>query len=182
MKFTAKKVLVLVEQEFEDLEMWYPILRMHEADIAVDLAGMKAHTDYLGKYGIPVTTDLSFPQVKTRDYAGLYIPGGWAPDKLRTNPQVLQITKEFFRRNKPIAVICHAPWVLISADAVKGYTMTSFPSLKADLENAGATWVDKKTVVDRNMISARTADDFPVFMKAFIDILGSGSQPISTSF
>ncbi|MEB3101754.1 type 1 glutamine amidotransferase domain-containing protein [Ferviditalea candida] len=180
MNIAGRKVLIFVEHEFEDLEMWYPILRLREAGITVDLAGLKAQTDYLGKYGIPVTTNLSFEQVKSKDYAGLLIPGGWAPDKLRTYPHVIQIAKDFQRMKKPIAAICHAPWVLISAKIVDGYTMTSFQSLKTDLENAGAAWVDKEVVVDRNMISARMVADLPAFVKEFICILENSTHSTSS--
>jgi protease I len=171
MELTGKRILAFVDEEFEDLEMWYPVLRLREAGAKVVLAGPKGKTVYHGKYGVPLTTDCAFSEVKSDDYAGLYVPGGWAPDKLRRYADVLRLTREFHEAAKPIAQICHAGWVLISAKIVKGYTMTSTPGIRDDLENAGAIWVDEEVVVDRNIVSGRRPPDLPAFTKAFVDVL-----------
>lgn len=171
MVLEGSKIAAFVDHDFEDLELWYPVLRLREAGAEVHLAGPESHSVYVGKYGVPITSDFSFEQIKADEYEGLYVPGGWAPDKLRRDPHVLRLTREFHESGKPIAQICHAGWVLISAKIVEGYTMTSTPGIKDDLENAGATWVDKEVVVDRNIISGRRPLDLPAFTKAFVDAL-----------
>lgn len=171
MELAGLKVLAFVDEEFEDLEMWYPVYRLREAGAVVDIVGPKAKTVYHGKYGVPITTDYAFDEVKSSDYVGLYVPGGWAPDKLRRYADVLRLTQEFHADVKPIAQICHAGWVLISAKIVNGYTMTSTPGIRDDIENAGATWLDEEVVVDRNIISGRRPPDLPAFSKRFVDEL-----------
>lgn len=176
MELQGKKILAFVDEEFEDLEMWYPVLRLRESGAQVDVVGPKGKQVYHGKYGVPLTTDYAFDEVNSKDYAGLYVPGGWAPDKLRRYPDVLRLTREFHEAGKPIAQICHAGWVLISAKIVKGYTMTSTPGIRDDLENAGAIWVDEEVVVDRNIVSGRRPPDLPAFTKAFVDVLAGKYQ------
>lgn len=171
MELKGYKVLAFVDEEFEDLEMWYPVLRLREAGAEVHLAGPKANTVYHGKYGVPLTTEYSVAEVKSEDYIGLYVPGGWAPDKLRRYADVLRLTREFHEARKPIAHICHAGWVLASAKICAGYTMTSTPGIKDDLENAGAIWVDEEVVVDRNIVSGRRPPDLPAFTKEFVRVL-----------
>lgn len=171
MELSGMKVLVYVDEDFEDLEMWYPVLRLREAGVQVNLAGMKANTIYHGKYGVPITSDYTFDEIRSEDYDGLYVVGGWAPDKLRRLPVVLRLTQQFHAAQKPIGQICHAGWVLISAKIVKGYTMTSTPGIRDDLENAGAIWVDEEVVVDRNIVSGRRPPDLPAFMKQYLQAL-----------
>ncbi|ANE47437.1 glutamine amidotransferase [Paenibacillus swuensis] len=173
MEMKGYKVLAFVDEEFEDLEMWYPVLRLREAGAQVDLVGPKANTVYHGKYGVPLQTEYAFEDVKSKDYLGLYVPGGWAPDKLRRYADVIRLTQEFHKDEKPIAHICHAGWVLASAKICKGYTMTSTPGIKDDLENAGAIWVDEEVVIDRNIVSGRRPPDLPAFTKAFVDVLAA---------
>ncbi|WP_028549405.1 type 1 glutamine amidotransferase domain-containing protein [Paenibacillus sp. UNC451MF] len=176
MELKGYKVLAFVDEEFEDLEMWYPVLRLRESGAEVHLVGPKANTVYHGKYGVPLTTEYAFQDVSSEDYIGLYVPGGWAPDKLRRYADVLRLTKEFHEAEKPIAHICHAGWVLASAKICAGYTMTSTPGIKDDLENAGAIWVDKEVVVDRNIVSGRRPPDLPAFTKEFVRVLADFSR------
>ncbi|TDF96550.1 type 1 glutamine amidotransferase domain-containing protein [Paenibacillus piri] len=171
MELKGCKVLAFVDEDFEDLEMWYPVLRLREAGAEVHVAGDKANKVYHGKYGVPITSEYDFADVSSSDYAGLYVPGGWAPDKLRRYADVLKLTKQFHEAEKPIAHICHAGWVLASAKICAGYTMTSTPGIKDDLENAGAIWVDQEVVVDRHIVSGRRPPDLPAFMKQFIRVL-----------
>lgn len=173
MDLSGKRVLAFVEKEFEDLELWYPVLRLREAGARVDLAGPQAKTTYLGKYGVPIETDLSLEEPVAADYDGLYIPGGWAPDKLRRYDSVLKLTRDFHEAAKPIAHICHAGWVLVSANICEGYTMTSTPGIKDDLVNAGARWVDQEVVVDRHIVSGRRPPDLPAFTKEFVRLLST---------
>lgn len=176
MVLTGKKILAFTDEEFEDLEMWYPVLRLREAGAVVHTAGAKADFVYRGKYGVPLQSDYSFEQVASEHYDGLYVPGGWAPDKLRRYKDVLRLTAEFHQQNKPIAHICHGGWVLISAKIVSGYTMTSTPGIRDDLENAGAIWIDEEAVVDRNIVSGRRPADLPAFMIKFIDLLAASEN------
>lgn len=165
------KALQLVEHDFEDLEMWYPVLRLREAGVQVDIVGEKAKEKYIGKYGVPIESDYSFAQVSADDYDALLVPGGWAPDKLRRFPEVLQLVQDFDEKQKPIGQICHAGWVLISAKVLKGKKVTSTPGIRDDMENAGGIWLDEAVVVDDNLISSRRPPDLPQYMKAFIEVL-----------
>lgn len=163
------RVLILVEKEFEDLEFWYPVLRLMENDIEVVIAGPIENVEYRGKYGVPATASVSFNTISESDYDGLIIPGGWAPDRLRRFPEVIELVKRFDASQKPIGQICHAGWVLISAGILKDRRVTSTPAIKDDLVNAGAKWEDQAVVVDGHIVSSRKPLDLPYFMKAFIN-------------
>ncbi len=171
MKHTATRILCFVDEQFEDLELWYPVLRCREAGFEVDLAGKEKGHIYHGKYGVPAEAVVSLDKIKESQYAGLLVPGGWAPDKLRRYESALNLTRDFFTQGKPIGHICHAGWVLSSADIVRGYRMTSTPGIKDDLIHAGAEWVDEAAVVDRNIVSARKPGDLPDYMRAFLALL-----------
>lgn len=168
MELQGKKVLAITDHEFEDLEMWYPVYRLREAGAEVVIAGPEAKQTYNGKYGVPIVSDISYADAKSEDYEAYYVPGGWAPDRMRRDADVLRLTKEFHEQHKPIAHICHGGWVLVSARICQGYKMTSTPGIKDDLMNAGAQWVDEEVVVDRNIVSGRRPPDLPAFMRAFI--------------
>ena len=167
------KVLQLVDHDFEDLEMWYPVLRLREEGIQVDLVGGKAKETYIGKYGVPIISDYSFAQVDEKEYDALLVPGGWAPDKLRRYSEVLRLVQRFHASEKPIGQICHAGWVLISAKILQGKKVTSTPGIRDDMENAGAIWLDEAVVVDGNLVSSRRPPDLPQYMKAFLEVLFS---------
>lgn len=162
------KILIFVGDEYEDLEVQYPRLRLVEAGFAVVLAGPKAGVVYHGKHGYPVTSEAAIADLDPGHFDGLVIPGGWLPDKLRRDPRVLALTKAIHDAHKLVASICHGPWVDISARIVKGYRYTSSPAIRDDLENAGATWVDEPVVIDRNRVSSRRPDDLPEFAKAIL--------------
>lgn len=165
------KVICLIEESFEDLELWYPILRMREEGATVHLVGPEANKKYIGKYGVPAISDFSFKDIKAEDYDALLVPGGWAPDKLRRYPEVLNIVKVMDEQKNPIGQICHAGWVLISAKILNGKNVTSTPGIKDDMENAGAKWFNEPVVVDGNIISSRKPGDLPEYMKAYIKVL-----------
>jgi protease I len=173
MRLANKKVIALVDQEFEDLELWYPVLRLREEGAQVDLTGPQANKVYYGKYGVPVTTDKSFEGIIPEDYDAILVPGGWAPDKLRRYPEVLAIVKHMEEKKKPIGQICHAGWVLISAKILQGKKVTSTPGIRDDMENAGAIWLDEAVVVDGHIVSSRRPPDLPPYAKAFADALAS---------
>ncbi len=171
MRLEGKKVIALVDEEFEDLELWYPVYRAREEGAEVHLVGAETGKTYIGKYGVPATSNYAFKDIHTADYDGLLVPGGWAPDKLRRYEDVLRITREMNEANKPIGQICHAGWVLISAKILNGRQVTSTPGIRDDMENAGATWIDEDVVIDGNLVSSRRPPDLPAYGKAFCDVL-----------
>ncbi len=171
MRLKGKKVVCLVEAEFEDLELWYPVMRLREEGAEVLLAGPERGSVYKGKYGVPAKADLSFEELDPEEYDGLLIPGGWAPDKLRRDPRVLRTVRSLHAAGKPIGQICHAGWVLISAQILKGKRVTSTPGIRDDMENAGALWVDEPVVIDGNLVSSRRPPDLPAYAKTFCDLL-----------
>ncbi len=172
MALTHRKVLLLAADEFEDMELLYPLYRLREEDVAVTVAGLDGHP-VTGKKGHgPVPVDTTAGQVCADDFDALVIPGGYAPDKLRRSQAVLALVRAFDDSHKPIAFICHAGWVPISAKIVKGRRATSVAAIRDDMVNAGADWVDQAAVVDGNLISARTPADLGPWMKALLAALG----------
>lgn len=171
MRLKNKKVIALVDHEFEDLELWYPILRLQEEGATVHLVGQEAKKEYIGKYGVPATSDYAFQDINVVNYDAILVPGGWAPDKLRRYPEVIHFVKEMDKAEKPIGQICHAGWVLISAKILNGKKVTSTPGIKDDMENAGATWFNEPVIVDGHIISSRRPPDLPPYVKAFADKL-----------
>ena len=166
-----EKVLILVGPEYEDLEVWYPRLRLEEAGFDVKLAGT-GEREYRGKHGYPCTVDGRVADFPAAGLAGLVVPGGWAPDKLRRDAEVLRRVREVHAAGKMVATICHGPWVLVSAGIVRGRRMTSTVGIRDDLVNAGAEWVDAPAVVDGTLVSARVPKDLPAFAKAMLEVLG----------
>ncbi len=165
------KVISLIDQDFEDLELWYPVHRLREEGITVHLVGEKGNKEYKGKYGVPAKSDFAFEDIDTSAYHAILVPGGWAPDKLRRFPKVLEMIQRMNEEEKVIGQICHAGWVLISAKILKGKKVTSTPGIKDDMENAGAIWYNEPVVVDKNLVSSRRPPDLPQYMKAFIEVL-----------
>lgn len=166
----GKQILLFAAALYEDLELWYPKIRLEEEGASCTVAGLGEKT-YLGKHGYPVTPDLTMDEVDAGTFDALVIPGGFAPDKLRRYPKVLAITREIFAAGKPVAFICHAGWVPISAGIVRGKRGTSVDAIKDDLVNAGMLWENSPVVVDGNMITSRTPADLPYFAKAIIAAL-----------
>ena len=160
-------VLILCGPEYEDLEVWYPKLRLEEAGYAAPLAGM-AEASYRGKHGYPATMDLNARDVHAASLVGILAPGGWAPDKLRRDTNVLRLVRDVHEAGGLVATICHGPWILISAGIVRGRTLTSTVGIRDDVTNAGATWVDQSVVVDGNIVSSRVPRDLPAFGAALV--------------
>lgn len=171
MRLRGKKIIALIHNDFEDLELWYPILRLREEGAVVDIVGEEANKTYKGKYGVPAKSDLSFSEINPGDYDAVLVPGGWAPDKLRRFKAVLDIVKYMDENKKPIGQICHAGWVLISAKILDGKKVTSTPGIRDDMENAGAVWLDVSSIVDGHIVSSRRPPDLPEYMKDFIGVL-----------
>ncbi|RUS48349.1 type 1 glutamine amidotransferase domain-containing protein [Cohnella sp. AR92] len=166
-----KNVVCLVDDEFEDLELWYPVYRAREEGASVVFAGPEKGRKHIGKYGVPAVADLSYEELDANRFDGLLVPGGWAPDKIRRDSRVLEFVRRMDEAGKPIGQICHAGWVLISAKILKGRKVTSTPGIRDDMENAGAEWFDEAVVIDRNLISSRRPPDLPEYAKAFCDAL-----------
>ena len=166
----AGTVLILVGPEYEDLEVWYPKLRLEEAGYAVKLAGL-GEASYSGKHGYPCPVDGRIADFPASKLAGILAPGGWAPDKIRRDPEALERVREVHQAGKMVATICHGPWVLISAGIVRGRRLTSTVGIRDDVINAGAEWVDAPAVIDGNLVSARVPKDLPAFGKAMLEVL-----------
>jgi len=166
-----KTILILVGPEYEDLEVWYPKLRLEEAGWDVKLAGM-GEREYRGKHGYPCAVDGTVADFPAASLDGIVAPGGWAPDKLRRDRAILERVREVHAAGKLVATICHGPWVLISAGIVRGRRMTSTVGIRDDVVNAGAEWVDEPAVIDGNLVSARVPKDLPAFGAAVLQVLG----------
>lgn len=167
----GKKILCFVGDDYEDLELWYPKLRLEEAGAEVVLAGPESKKKYTGKNGYPCLSTAAIADMDAAKFAGLVCPGGFMPDKLRRDPKVLEITRAFDSQKKMIAAICHGGWIPISAKVYKGVRVTGSPGIKDDLENAGAVWEDKSVVVDRHFVSSRKPDDLPDFAIGMLEVL-----------
>jgi len=170
MTLNNKTILFFAGPLYEDLELWYPKIRLEEEGARTVVAGTGDKT-YQGKRGYPLAVDTQVDDIQSADFDGLVIPGGYAPDIMRRSQKLLQLTREIFQAGKPVAFICHAGWVPISAGIVRGKRGTSVGAIKDDLVNAGMLWEDSPVVVDGNLISSRTPADLPQFMKALIEAL-----------
>lgn len=171
MTLAGKRVLLFAAPYYEELELWYPKLRLEEEGVRTTVAGV-GDTTYTGKRGsYPVTVDAHVNDLSAADFDGLIIPGGYAPDILRRHATVLALTRAIFEARKPVGFICHAGWVPISAGIVRGRKGTSVGAIRDDLVNAGMEWTDAPVVVDGNLISSRTPADLGDFMKAYLKAL-----------
>jgi protease I len=166
-----KKVIILIEEMFNVFEFWYPYYRLKEEGAEVTVVGSGSKEVYTGKPGTQARADVSADKVSAENFDGIIIPGGYAPDMMRRHPAMVNLVKDFFSNDKLIAAICHAGWMLISAKILTGRRATSFFSIKDDMVNAGADWVDQEVVVDGKLVTSRVPDDLPAFMKAVIGVL-----------
>lgn len=167
----GKRVLIFVGTDYEDLELWYPKLRLIEAGVEVVVAGQESDHTYLGKHGYPCRSEAALCDMDADSFQGVILAGGWMPDKLRRDPQVLRLIREFDQAGKLIGAICHGGWLAISAGVYTGVRVTGSPGIKDDLVNAGAEWFDEPVVIDRHHVSSRRPDDLPVFMKGVLQVL-----------
>lgn len=171
MELRGKRVAILAEDNYEDPELWYPYYRMVEAGAKVRVVGNAGADVYHSKHGYPVTVDVAADAVTAADFDAIVIPGGYAPDRMRRYPAMLDLVRTIFDDGGVVAFICHAAWVPISAGILRNRRATSFAAIKDDVVNAGAEWLDEEVVVDGNLISSRTPRDLPAFCRAIIAAL-----------
>lgn len=175
-KLNGKTIALLATDGFEDSELVKPMENLQQAGATVCVISNKAG-EIAGKNGTPVQVEKLVGDVADEEFDGLLLPGGVAnPDVMRMNATAVDFVRGFFAADKPVAAICHAPWMLIEADAVEGRTVTSWPSLKTDLINAGAHWVDEEVVVDEGLITSRKPDDIPAFSEKMIEEFAKGEH------
>jgi len=167
----GKRIAILAEDKYEDPELWYPLLRMREAGAEVSVVGMAGVQKYHSKHGYPVEVDVAADAVSPRDFDAVIIPGGYAPDYMRRHEAMLELVRGVFQQGGVVAMICHAGWVPVSAGIVEGRRVTSVSSIRDDLVNAGAEWVNEEVVQDENLISSRGPDDLPAFCRTIIAAL-----------
>jgi protease I len=172
MNLTGKRVAILAENNYQDLELWYPLLRLREAGAEVKVIGTGSAKTYTSKRGYPVTVDAAAHEVEAADFDAVIVPGGYAPDLMRRYEAVLALVRDAHQQGKVVAAICHAGWVLISAGILKGRKVTCVSAIKDDVINAGATYVDQEVVQDGNVITSRVPTDLPAFCRTIIAALG----------
>jgi protease I len=171
MKLAGKRIAILAENLYQEMELWVPYYRFREEGAEVKVVGAGGATTYASKHGYPVTVDVQADQVKAVEFDAVVVPGGYAPDMMRRHPAMVALVREAAQQGKVVAAICHAGWMLVSAGILRGRRATSFFSIKDDLVAAGADWQDAEVVVDGNLITSRRPDDLPAFCRAIVTAL-----------
>jgi protease I len=171
----GKRIAVLVEKMYEDLELWYPVLRLREEGCLVKIVGPHSGETYLSKHGYPAKADTAIAQARPDEFDAVIIPGGYSPDHMRRHRLMVDLVAQLARDGKVVAAICHGPWMLCSARCIKGKKVTSFSAIRDDVENAGGDWEDAEVVRDGNLITSRTPDDLPAFMRTIIEALAEAA-------
>jgi protease I len=173
-ELSGKKIAFLATDGFEDSELTEPWKAVEEAGATAELVSL-TRGEIRGKRDTKISVDRTVDDVAASDYDGLVLPGGLNnPDKLRMNERAVSFARDFFEQGKPVGVICHGGWTLVEADVVRGRTLTSYPSIKTDIENAGGTWVDEEVVVDRGLVSSRKPADLPAFSAKIVEEFAEG--------
>lgn len=170
MDIKGKRIAMLVDNIYQEMEVWYPLYRFREAGAEVVTIGAKAGETYTSKLGYPCKADLSYGQAKASDFDGVVIPGGFAPDHIRRHPEAIDFVRAIDDAGKLVAAICHGPWVLCSTGTLRGRKATCFFSIKDDVLNAGADYQDAEVVVDNHVVTSRRPDDLPAFCRACIEV------------
>jgi protease I len=170
-ELAGMRVAILAESLYEDLELWYPYYRLREAGADVFVVGSGSAEVYQSKHGYPVSVDAEADTVTASQFDAVIIPGGYSPDHMRRHPGMVKLVREAHEQGKIVAAICHAGWMLASAGIARGRTLTSFRSIKDDMVNAGANWVDREVVRDGNLVTSRSPADLPAFMRTIIGAL-----------
>lgn len=177
MRLQGKRIAILVEDQYQELEFWYPLLRFREAGADVVVVGSGAARVHTSKYGYPAEVDKAANEVSADQFDAVVIPGGYAPDLMRRHPAMVDLVREAAAQGKIVAAICHAGWMLASAEVIKGKTVTGFFAIKDDLVHAGANYVDTQVAVDGNLITSRKPEDLPAFCRTIIVALGGEVSP-----
>ena len=165
------RIAMLVEEMYEEIELLYPLFRLREEGFTIDIVGTDKGKEYKGKHGYPMVSDLASSEVRADDYDAVIIPGGYSPDKMRRCPDTIRFVKDMNNKGKLIAAICHGPWMMASCCDLRGKKVTGFFSIKDDLVNAGADYVDSEVVVSGNLITSRGPQDLTAFTKKIIKAL-----------
>jgi protease I len=171
MPLNNSRVAILVDQQYQEMEIWYPLFRLQEEGAKVVTVGATAGAVYPSKLGYPCKADVSWEEAHASDFDGVIAPGGFAPDYIRRHVAAINFVRDFNEKGKLVAAICHGPWVLCSADVLRGKRATSFFAIKDDVVNAGALWEDSEVVRDGNLVTSRKPEDLPAFCLACIDVL-----------
>ncbi|MDD3579913.1 MAG: type 1 glutamine amidotransferase [Desulfobacca sp.] len=172
MSLSGKKIAILAENLYQELEVWYPLLRFREAGAQVVVVGSGSAPEHTSKLGYPVAVDQFADAVQAADFDAVIIPGGYAPDIMRRYPAMVRLVKDMAAQGKVVAAICHGGWMLASAEVVQGKTVTAFFAIKDDLVHAGGIFIDAEVAVDGNLITSRKPEDLPAFCQAVIKALG----------
>jgi len=181
MDLKGKRVAVLVEQQYQEMEVWYPVYRLREAGCQVTLVGPKAGETYPSKLGYPARSDKAAADVSAHDFDAVVVPGGFAPDFIRRTDAMIRLVNDMAEQGKIVAAICHGPWVLCSTQALKGKKATCFFAIKDDVVNAGAKYVDQEVVRDGNVITSRKPDDLPAFLTTIIQAVKETKPALAAS-
>lgn len=171
MEIEGKRIVLLVEDRYQVLELWYPLIRLREAGAEVIVAGPERGSVYKSGQGYEITADVSAGSIRIEEYDAIIVPGGYAPDLMRRNPAMVALVRDAYDQGKVVAAICHAGWMLASAGIVRGKRVTSFYSMKDDMINAGAIWLDEPVVCDGRIITSRKPEDLPFFCREIISAL-----------
>jgi protease I len=171
MRLKGKRAAVLVENLYQEMEVWVPLYRLREEGCEVKVVGTGSAATYTSKHGYPIQADLSADQAHAADFDALVVPGGYAPDILRRYPAALKLVHDAHEKKKVVAAICHAGWVLASAGILKGRKVTAFSAIRDDMVNAGAEYLDREVVVDGNLVTSRKPDDLPAFCREIVRLL-----------
>jgi protease I len=169
----SKRIAVLIEEQYQELEVWVPYYRLREAGHKPVLVGQEKGRSYKGKFGYPAIAESDYRETKAKDLAGVVVPGGFAPDFMRRYPEPAKLVAELFRQGKLVASICHGAWLLCSADVLRGKTATCFYAIADDVKNAGAKYVDAEVMVDGNLVTSRKPEDLPAFCAAIVKALSN---------
>ena len=181
MELQGKRVAILAENNYEDLELWYPLYRLREAGAEVFVVGTGTAETYTSKHGYPVKVDAEAVTVDAGQFDLIVIPGGYAPDLMRRSQAMVNLVRDANEQGKLIAAICHAGWMLCSANVIRGRTVTGFKSIKDDMVNAGGQYVDEEVVRDGNLITSRTPADLPAFLREIIGALRESRVPAAAA-
>jgi protease I len=168
----SRKVAIMLAEQYQVLEVWFPYYRLKEAGIDCDFIAVEANKEYPSKEGYPCKSTVAVKNAKIEDYSCIIVPGGFAPDFMRRSEDMIKFANDMVNSGKTIAAICHGPWVLCSTKILKGKTATCFMALRDDVKNAGAKYVDEECVIDGNLITSRKPDDLPAFCTAILKALG----------